>query len=162
MGWKDGRFEPADWDSYNEGPLLLLLGIGLDQLPASSWWAIRRSCIATEHFGRIHAGDESFMHQFLPLYIGHRQVQDGLFDIWENSTQATRYNKWFTDGTEQYPGGLWGLSATLMPVDGYFAYAPRDASPGRDASHDGTVSLSAAVASSISTPRSCKPASRRS
>lgn len=154
MGWKDGKFEPANWDAYNETPVLVLLGIGLGGLEPSTWWAWKRQSVETP-LGRVMAGDESlFMHQFLQLYLGPTRIDDGFPDYYENSVRATLYNKWFTEQprhARRY-AGLWGLSATYKPEDGYYAYGPRDGQGGRAADHDGTVCLSGAYSSVFLAP----------
>lgn len=154
MGWKDGHFEPADWDSYNETPILVLLGIGLGGLDPGAWWSWKRQAVPTP-FGRILAGDESlFMHQFLQLFLGPTAIDDGFPDYYENSVRATIYNKWFVDQPKHAAlySGLWGLTATYKPEDGYYAYGPRDGAPSRAPDHDGTVCLSGAFSSAFLAP----------
>ncbi len=159
MGWKDGNFEPADWESYNETPILVLLGVGLGGLDPAAWWSWKRQSVDTP-FGKILAGDESlFMHQFLQLFLGATPIDDGFPDYYENSVRATIYNKWFSEQPKQAAlyAGVWGLSATYKPEDGYYAYGPRDGVPPRAADHDGTVCLSGAFSSAFLAPDAVLP-----
>jgi hypothetical protein len=146
MGWKDGAYERAEWSGYNETPLLVLLGIGLGKLPADSWWTWDRQYVSTAE-GRIMAGGESlFMHQFMALYLGEAPVRDGFPSYFENSKMATLFNRRFSKEQRELYRGFWGLSAAPTPKDGYMAYGPS----ARD--HDGTVCLSAALASAVFFP----------
>lgn len=145
-GWKpEEGFLPYNWDDYNEGTLLTLLGMGAAQnpLPADCWTALMR-----RHFtyGGVETltGGPIFLHQMPHAYLDFRGQRDILgYDYEVCSRNAIQIHRQFcADRASQrmtYRAGYWGLNASDGP-QGYRAY-------GIPAPEDGTISPTGAMAS---------------
>jgi hypothetical protein len=151
MGWTPERgFLPYRWNSYSELMILYLLAIGspTHPIPPETWDAWTRPKYTYKGHTAISGDLPLFVHQYSHLWVDFRGLRDRYVDYFENSVQATLINRVFAhdhQGHFKTFQEFWGLSASDGP-NGYQAYAPvlwRT---------DGTVCLSAALASIIFTP----------
>jgi hypothetical protein len=159
MGWKpESGFLQSRWSSYDEAPLLYLLGIGspTHPIPAECWFAQRRPVQTYGKFQGVALELPLFVHQFPHAFVDFRGRRDAKgFEPWRNSVLATRVNHQFCiDQQERYRGygpNSWGISASDGP-DGYRAYAPAAGL------HDGTLTPWVVAASLPFAPEICLPA----
>ena len=151
MGWTPERgFLPYRWDRYSELMILYLLAIGspTHPIPPETWDAWARPAYSYKGHTAISGDLPLFVHQYSHLWVDFRELRGRYADYFENSVQATLINRTFAQdhqGRFRTFREFWGLSASDGPK-GYRAYAPvlwRT---------DGTVCLSAALASIIFTP----------
>jgi hypothetical protein len=150
-GWKpEEGFLPYDWDDYNEGILLYLLGMGAETngLPADCWTALMRRHFAYGGVETLTAGP-LFLHQMPHAYVDFRGKRDSLgYDYAVSSTHAIQIHRQFCADRAAsrltYRDGFWGLNASDGP-EGYRAYGV----PGPE---DGTVSPTGVFASILFLP----------
>ncbi len=129
MAWKKNiGFEEAKWNTYNESMILYLLAIGspTHPIPAQTWHKIRRDIRAYGNWKFFSSWPGSlFIHQYSHAFINFKDKNDGYFDYWVNSFNATMANRQFCiDNKDKYPGygyDVWGISASDGP-DGYSGY----------------------------------------
>ncbi len=183
MGWHPGRgFIARNWDGYNEGMMVYILGLGATKHPLadgawgawthsySSFW---RGSGPTRHL----AFAPLFGHQYSQMWIDFRGIRDepmraAGFDYCENSRRATYANRaWCIANPMKWDGyskDIWGLTACDGPTNaelpfkgetrtfyGYSARGPVDQPDGRD---DGTLAPTAALGSLAFAPEICIPA----
>jgi hypothetical protein len=150
-GWKpESGFLPNDWDEYNEGILLYLLGMGAQRAPLSPecWRAWQRRRFKYGERTTL-TGGPIFLHQMPYHYFDLRDMRDGLgFNYWAESVEAAKIHRQFcidrSKGRKSYGVDLWGLNASDGP-SGYMAY-------GIPTPEDGTLSSTGALASICQTP----------
>lgn len=141
MGWvPESGYLPAQWDSYAEQMILVLLGLGhpTRPLPAETWNVFKQP--AEE--GVYGRNLPLFVHQYSHLFVDFRKYTDGTFDYFKNSVVATSLDRAFAGSSKHlsYREGFWGLSASGSNA-GYQAFSP--------AFHNGTVCPGCAGASVI-------------
>ncbi len=128
-GWKpEVGFLKAEWKTYCEHMVLLLLAVGAEKnpIPPSCWDAWERGPLM-EHKGEkfVHY-PPLFVHQYTQGYFDFRNVRDGHLDYWRNSQLATlaqidymkRLGKAYPKEMSHYSDDLWGLTASDGP-NGY-------------------------------------------
>jgi hypothetical protein len=166
-GWKpETGFLPHCYESYDEGLLLYVLGLGspTHPLPPESFAAFCSTYEWKQLYGRelLYSGP-LFTHQLSHLWIDFRGIQDAFMrahgsDYFENSRQATYVQQAYAvHNPMQWTGygeHCWGFTAcdgpgwTTRKVSGverqFFDYYARGAPFGPD---DGTVAPWVAVAS---------------
>ncbi len=150
MGWvPESGFLSANWDSYAEQMLLILLGIGhpTHPLPLETWRAWKRPQeILVDGSVLLGAQLPLFAHQYSFLFLDLRNWQDGT-NYFNNSEIATRRDHTFCKQHPEFPTyreGFWGLSASDS-AHGYSAFSVEN--------QDGTVCPNCAGASIIFAPR---------
>lgn len=129
MGWSpEEGFLPHRWKGYNEGMLMLLLGLGspTHPLPEASWQAFHRS----NGFARGVNGEAyvpfgpHFGHQYSHAWVDFRGIQDRAsrergFDWFENSRRATLAQQDYAirnpRGHQGYDALHWGITASDGP-----------------------------------------------
>ncbi len=179
MGWTpEAGFIAYDWEAYNEGMLVYILGLGAPvyALEPASWtaWSARLATYWTD------SGDLSqlrfgplFGHQYSHVWIDFREIQDAFMrtkgiDYFENSRRATAQHRNYAmanpDGWRGYGANQWGLTACDGPtdieleVDGarrrFRSYSAR----GVGDFDDGTIAPTAAGGSMPFAPEICLPA----
>lgn len=181
MGWHpESGFIPSDWNIYNEGMMLYVMGLGspTHPLPDGTWEAVTdrfRAAWGT-HWGQqyLHFAP-MFGHQYSHVWIDFRGIRDGLMrelnlDYFENSRRAAyaqrayaieNAGKWVGYGED-----AWGLTACDGPGDfrmttagrerSFFSYSARG--PGeRD---DGTLAPTALLGSYPFAPEIVEPTVR--
>ncbi len=148
MGFKpESDFLPYYWNTFNEGILAYILGIGskTHPLPASSWTELKRLKSNTESL---------FVYQYPQIWVNFKNIKDN--DYWQNAVDATYANRQFCidnkDKFKTYSETSWGLTASIGP-EGYKAYG---ANPEHNI-HDGTVAPSAVAGSVPFAPEICIP-----
>ncbi|MFC3580505.1 glucoamylase family protein [Sphingomonas hylomeconis] len=178
MGWHpETGFIPSDWNIYNEGMLLYVLGLGspTHALPEGTWqaWSARFEPSWTTQGGKPHLHFAPlFGHQYSQMWIDFRGIRDpyiaakGL-DYFENSRRATYAQRSYAiankGGWRGYGADCWGLTACDGPGDftrtiggrqrDFFSYSARG--PGdRD---DGTIAPTAALGSIAFAPEIVVP-----
>lgn len=154
-GWKPERgFLTNNWDTYSEGVLLYLLGLGASHAPLSvaSWQAWRRDIVT---YGGLETltGGPLFLHQMAHGFFNLRNRRDAQgWNYWASSVGATRINRLYcidqSAKIKGYGPNGWGLNASDGPR-GYRAYAGPGNTGEKD---DGTLSPTGAIASLIFTP----------
>lgn len=150
-GWKpESGFLPYNWDEYNEGFLLYLLGLGAKQNPLSleSWRAWKRRPFSYGNRSTL-TGGPIFLHQMPYHYFDLRGKRDALdCNYWAKSIEAAQIHRQFCGDhakeRKSYDPDRWGLNASDGP-NGYKAYGV----PGPE---DGTLSCTGAVASICQLP----------
>lgn len=151
MGWKpESGFLNANWDSYSEGIMLYLLGIGAPKnaLPVACWWAWKRPRY-TYHGLTSFVGGPIFLHEMPYEFFDFRgwRDRDG-WDYWRNAANGVKINRLFCldhrAKRKTYAAGMWGLNASDGP-EGYNAY-------GVPKPEDGTVSPTGAIAAVLFEP----------
>ncbi|HTG38952.1 glucoamylase family protein [Sphingomonas sp.] len=181
MGWHpETGFIPSDWNIYNEGMILYVLGLGspTHPLPDGTWEAVSDRFRASwgTHWGQeyLHFAP-MFGHQYSHVWIDFRGIRDPLMrekgiDYFENSRRAAYAQRQYA---VENPGGwigygedCWGLTACDGPGDfrmstagrerSFFSYSARG--PGeRD---DGTLAPTALLGSYPFAPEIVEPAVR--
>ncbi|MDB5096097.1 MAG: hypothetical protein JWM80_518 [Cyanobacteria bacterium RYN_339] len=160
---QDPGFIPYRWGGYNEGMLMVLLGMGspTHPLPASAWQAYHRSDGRAKD-GSVPFGP-MFGHQYSQAWVDFRGINDAAskargFDWAENSRRATLAQHAYAVRNPQGFAGYgpldWGITASEGPgkitkwVDGklraFLGYFARGAPSGKD---DGTLAPTAVAAS---------------
>jgi hypothetical protein len=159
QGWKpETGFINYEWEGYDEGLILYLLGLGSPTFPLSSEsysaWTSSYEWRKIYGYEYLHAGP-LFIHQLSHVWVDFRGIQD-LFmrdkqlDYFENSRRATFIQREYAIrnplGFAGYSGLCWGLTAGDGPgpatasVRGreveFFDYVARGVPDGPD---DGTI-----------------------
>ncbi|MHA6720306.1 glucoamylase family protein [Sphingomonas sp. RS6] len=189
MGWHpESGFIERNWDGYNEGMFVYILGLGAPERPlrADSWTAwtapyprVWRGEGATRHL----AFAPMFGHQYSHAWIDFRGIQDAPMraagmDYFENSRRATYAQRAYCTANpmrwDGYSNEIWGLTACDGP--GYFrlpfkgemrefhAYSARGPLGMPDERDDGTLAPTAALGSIAFAPEiviPCADAMRR-
>lgn len=179
MGWKpESGFIPYDWEAYNEGMLVYILGLGapLYPLEPASWtaWSAKLATYWTDSgsLSQLRFGP-LFGHQYSHVWIDFREIQDEFMrskgiDYFENSRRATVQHRNYAmanpQGWKGYGPNQWGLTACDGPTDielevngglrRFRSYAAR----GVGDFDDGTIAPTAAGGSMAFTPEICLPA----
>jgi hypothetical protein len=185
MGWDPVKgFIARNWDGYNEGMMVYILGLGATRrpLPDDAWsaWTAPyprywRGEGPTRHLGF----GPLFGHQYSHMWIDFRGIQDVTmrgagFDYFENSRRAVLAQRQYCtlnplkwDG---YSKHIWGLTACdgpggfKLPFKGetreFFAYAARGPIGQPDERDDGTIAPTAALGSLAFAPEVVIPAAR--
>ena len=172
MGWHPDRgFIERNWDGYNEGMFVFILGLGAPERPmaANSWEAwmepyprFWRGAGETRHL----AFAPLFGHQYSHLWIDFRGIKDAAmreagFDYFENSRRATFANRAYCIANpmrwDGYAKDSWGLTACdgpgnfKLPFKGeqreFFGYSARGPLGQPDERDDGTLAPTAALGS---------------
>jgi hypothetical protein len=172
MGWHPERgLIGRNWDGYNEGMFVYLLGLGAPRhpIPADSWkqWTAPydrfwRGTGDTRHL----AFAPLFGHQYSHIWIDFRGIRDQSmreagFDYFENSRRATFANRTYCTANpmcwDGYSRDIWGLTACDGPGDfrlpfkgetrQFFGYAARGPLGQPDERDDGTIAPTAALGS---------------
>jgi hypothetical protein len=156
-GWAPRRgFIRHDWNIYDEGMLLYLLGLGAspldsDPLPSASWTAWDR-IVVTYKERKTLTGGPLFLHQMCHGFFDLRNRRDAQgYDYWSLSQSAIEINRQYCEDRGEkwgYVPNIWGLNASDGP-SGYKAYRGPGIVGRRD---DGTVSPTGAIASILFTP----------
>jgi hypothetical protein len=170
MGWHPDRgFIERNWDGYNEGMFVFILGLGAPERPmaANSWEAwmepyprFWRGTGETRHL----AFAPLFGHQYSHLWIDFRGIRDAAmreagFDYFENSRRATFANRAYCIANpmrwDGYSKDIWGLTACdgpgnfKRPFKGeqreFFGYSARGPLGQPDERDDGTLAPTAAL-----------------
>jgi hypothetical protein len=178
MGWHpESGFIHSDWDIYNEGMILYVLGLGSPShpLPDGTWeaWAERFESSWSARWGEPHLHfAPMFGHQYSHVWIDFRRIRDRYMagkgiDYFENSRRATYAQRAYAienpGGWASYGADCWGLTACdgpgdfRMPLAGgdrqFFSYSARG--PGeRD---DGTLAPTALLGSLPFAPEIVEP-----
>lgn len=150
-GWTpEMGFLKTDWDTYSEGILLYLLGMGAEQgpLPSTCWDMWRRNPFRYKDVETL-TGGPIFLHEMAQTFYDFRNRRDRLgYDYWVSATNGIQINRQFcidcASKSATYGPDLWGLNASDGPK-GYKAY-------GVPGPQDGTVCPTGAIASIICTP----------
>ncbi len=188
MGWHpESAYVRAEWEGYNEGMILYLLGLGSPTHPldAAVWPTWTSTYEWDEFYGYEHVNfTPLFGHQYSHLFVDFRGIQDewmrdksadlGVeFDYFENSRRATLSQHAYAvdnpGGWVGYSDLIWGLTASDGPsnqratVDGelrqFHTYWARGASA-RHVNDDGTIAPTAAGGSIPFAPEVTIPALR--
>jgi hypothetical protein len=169
-----------DWHGYDESMILLVLALGSPTHPVApeAWEQYTRTYV----WGSYKGGEEHvafeplFGHQYSHVWIDFRGIRDAYMrakgsDYFENSRRATLAQRAYAmanpQGWKGYGANVWGLTASDGPVDGIYridggertfhTYWARGASF-REVRDDGTIALTAAVASLPFAPEVVLPA----
>ena len=159
QGWTpETGFLSYEWEGYDEGLILYLLGLGSPTypLPEESYtgWASKYEWRRLYGYEYLHAGP-LFTHQLSHVWVDLRGIQDALMrekhsDYFENSRTATYIQQQYAiQNPRQFAGYgalCWGLTASDGPgpatisVQGqeieFFDYVARGVPEGPD---DGTI-----------------------
>ncbi|WP_033921378.1 glucoamylase family protein [Sphingomonas sp. 37zxx] len=178
MGWHpESGFIPHDWDVYNEGMILYILGLGSPTHPLAdgTWdaWTDRFEASWGNRWGEPHLQfAPMFGHQYSHVWIDFRGIRDRFMaakgiDYFENSRRATYAQRAYAienpGGWAGYGADCWGLTACDGPGDfamtiggrkrDFFSYSARG--PGeRD---DGTLAPTALLGSLPFAPEIVEP-----
>ncbi|PLK28034.1 Tat pathway signal protein [Porphyrobacter sp. TH134] len=178
MGWHpESGFIRSDWDIYNEGMILYVLGLGspTHPLPDGTWdrWAERFEASWGTRWGEEHLHfAPMFGHQYSHVWIDFRGIRDRYMagkgiDYFENSRRAAYCQRNYAienpGGWAGYGADCWGLTACDGPGDfamttagqkrEFFSYSARG--PGeRD---DGTLAPTALLGSLPFAPEIIEP-----
>jgi len=173
MGWHPERgFIEKRWIGYNEGMILLLLGLGAGNgpLPPQVWKEWTNGYEWKTDYGQsfVHFAP-LFGHQYSHCWIDFRGITDAFMrakgiDYFENSRRATLAQRAYCIANPQqfkgYSEWVWGLTACDGPGRGMFkAYSARGAPPAEN--DDGTIAPTAVGASMPFAPEACLPTLRR-
>lgn len=179
MGWTSEKgFIPYDWEAYNEGMLVYILGLGAPLYPLEppSWtaWSRRLATFWTDsgQMSQLRFGP-LFGHQYSHVWIDFREIQDEFMrgkgiDYFENSRRATVQHRNYAMANPQgwtgYGPNQWGLTACDGPTDleieingdlrRFRSYSAR----GVGDFDDGTIAPTAAGGSMPFAPEICLPA----
>lgn len=178
MGWHpESGFIRSDWDIYNEGMILYILGLGSPTHPLAdgTWeaWAARFEPSWSNRWGEPHLHfAPMFGHQYSHVWVDFRGIRDSFMsakgiDYFENSRRATYAQRNYAvenpGGWAGYGADCWGLTACDGPGDfrmttggsdrNFFSYSARG--PGeRD---DGTLAPTALLGSMPFAPEIIEP-----
>lgn len=185
MGWKpEIGYITADWQGYNEGMIVYILGLGspTHPLPAEAWTAWNSTNPWREYRGQTHANfSPLFGHQYSHVWIDFRGIRDEYMrgkgiDWFENSRRATISQRQYAianpRGYAGYGADIWGLTACDGPMDttvvingrsrlfhSYWARgASNDGDPEGSERDDGTIAPTAAISSVPFAPEIALPA----
>jgi hypothetical protein len=164
MGWSpENGFHGSRWRSFNEGPLLYLLGLGSRShpLPPAAWRAWHREPVVTYAGLTYMQCPPLFTHQYPQVWFDLRGLRDDYADYFRNSQLATlSQRQWSIDDlSAQFPTygpNLWGLTASDTE-GGYTAWGgpPTDRTRKADSKIDGSITPAAAAGSLAFEPRLC-------
>ncbi len=164
MGWRpETGILRAEWASYDEQAILILLGIGSPTypLPLKCWYSFERPVVETHGYRFIGRGP-LFTHQYSQAWVDMRKLRDGPpfeIDYFQNSVVATYAHRAYCLGLRGiYPGyseELWGITASDSDI-GYVIWG--DTLSRGDI--DGTIVPCAAGGSLMFSPEICLPALR--
>lgn len=143
---KDGKreFIPHKWDEYSEGILVMLLGLGSNQVPDEMW---------SKGWNRYKKWEQDGLKSFVCLPLFTYFYPHGLIDLkdkvdkngdnfWKASQNAVKMQvKYCKD--HGYPEGVFGITACDGP-NGYQAY--QAAGTEQYPAHDGTIAPPAILA----------------
>ena len=180
LGWHpETGFLPYHWGGYNEGMILLLLGLGSPTYPLkdNAWgeWA-KTYQQGTSPIGPYMRFGPLFGHQYSHTWVDFRGVKDvpmqalGI-DYFENSRRATLAQQAYAvanpKGFKGYGALDWGLTACdgpgdkTLPIDGkprtFIGYSARGIDGDPD---DGTLAPTAALGSMPFAPEIVMPTLR--
>jgi hypothetical protein len=158
MGWKpDQGFTTYRWSSFNEGPLIYLLGLGSRDhaLSPQAWRAWRRDPIVTYAGLTFIQCPPLFTQQYPQAWFDLRGMRDDYADYFRNSQLATlAQRQWCVDElSKQFPTygpNIWGITASDGP-HGYLAWG----GPPAQGEIDGSVVPCAVAGSLAFEPRLC-------
>lgn len=176
MGWHpETGFIPAEWEGYNEGMMVYLLGMASPTHPidpeAYNVWCSTYDLSFGPNGGEPHLGFHAlFGHQYNHVWIDYRGIADAYMrakglDYFENSRRATLAQRNYAIanpmGFKGYDQDVWGLTACDGPADvtleiegvsrQFRSYAARG--PGHPHHFDdGTIAPTAALGSIMFTP----------
>lgn len=125
-GWKpEEGFLKAEWSSYCELMVLVLLAIGADEhaIPPKCWDAWKREPLLEFKGEKFAHYPPLFIHQYSHAYFDFRKYRDKHLDYWANSRIATlaqidymkRLAAAYPEELGHYSGKLWGLTASDGP-----------------------------------------------
>ncbi|UVO50852.1 Tat pathway signal protein [Sphingomonas sp. SUN019] len=187
MGWDPKKgFIERSWDGYNEGMMVVLLGLGSTRYPLpdgawNAWTAPYPRFWRGEGATRHLAFAPMFGHQYSHVWIDFRGIRDVVmrgagFDYFENSRRATFANRAYCManpmGWEGYSRDIWGLTACDGPGNyklpfpnrsggetrTFYGYSARGPLGQPDERDDGTIAPTAALGSLPFAPEICIPA----
>ncbi|HEX8667577.1 MAG TPA: glucoamylase family protein [Allosphingosinicella sp.] len=172
MGWHpETAFIERNWDGYNEGMFVYILGLGAPARPLApgswnAWIEPYPRFWRGEGDTRLLAFAPLFGHQYSHVWIDFRGIRDSAMreadlDYFENSRRATYANRAYCAanpmGWEGYSRDIWGLTACDGPGNAeldykgrkrtFFGYAARGPLGQPDERDDGTIAPTAALGS---------------
>ena len=143
---KDGKreFIPHKWDEYSEGILVMLLGLGSNQVPDEMW---------SKGWNRDKKWEQDGLKSFVCLPLFTYFYPHGLIDLkdkvdrngdnfWKASQNAVKMQAIYCKD-HGYPEGVFGITACDGP-NGYQAY--QAAGTEEYPAHDGTIAPPAVLA----------------
>lgn len=170
MGWHPGGgFIARNWEGYNEGMFVYVLGLGAPNHPLApnsweAWTAPYQQVWRGEGSTRHLAFAPLFGHQYSHVWIDFRGIRDAAMqaagmDYFENSRRAAYAQRAYCTANplqwEGYAADLWGITAcdgpghTKLPFKGgtreFFAYSARGPLGMPDERDDGTLAPTAAL-----------------
>lgn len=178
MGWHpESGFIRSDWEIYNEGMILYILGMGSPTFPLrdDTWnvWSTQFETSWSSRWGDPHLHfAPMFGHQYSHVWVDFRDIRDRYIagkgiDYFENSRRATYAQRNYAmenpGGWAGYGADCWGLTACDGPGDfkmvlagkerEFYSYSARG--PGeRD---DGTLAPTALIGSLPFAPEIVEP-----
>ena len=177
---EDG-YSRSDWRGYDESMILYVLALGSPTFPVepAAWGAFTSTNRWMTFQGYEHINFAPlFGHQYSHVWIDFRGIRDEYMrgrgiDYFENSRRAALSQRAYATanpaGFREYGGDIWGLTAadgpidSVMTIDGrriqFWTYSARGAAA-TEIRDDGTLALTASVASIAFTPRESMAAIR--
>jgi hypothetical protein len=166
MGWLPGSgFSTfGDWQGYNEGMLLYLLGMGASSnaLPAACWSYWTSGYTWATYYGESYVWFQPlYGYEYSHCWVDFRHVGDAYMNAksstyFENSHRAALAQQAYCiadpGGWRGYSADVWGLTASDDPS----GYAVHGAPPGED--DDGTIAPTAAGGAMSFAPEIALPA----
>jgi hypothetical protein len=167
MGWhppgdKTSGFY-SNWNNFDEGPLLYLMGLGSQTHPlaSQSWRAWKREPVITYDGLTYLQCEPLFTHQYPQCWFDLRGLRDDHADYFRNSQLATiAQRQWTIDELSHrfsdYGANMWGLTASDTET-GYDGWGGPPIWP-KEYKYDklrGTVTAAAAAGSLAFEPRLC-------
>ncbi|HMB93348.1 MAG TPA: glucoamylase family protein, partial [Rhodothermales bacterium] len=135
MGWHpESDFGRAEWEGYNEGMILYILGLGSPTYPLEEevWDAWTSTYTWDDFYGYEHVNfSPLFGHQYSHIWVDFRGIQDAYMrekgiDYFENSRRATLGQREYAidnpAGWADYGENIWGLTACDGPIGREFEY----------------------------------------
>ncbi len=166
MAWKPetSQFD-WQWNGYNEGVLVDLLGMASAAYPLSPkcWFNMNRVWMDQGGIKYVTEGDflALFTHIYAQCFVDLRSAYDDKNNYFLNTQLAIQADREFCQANagqfRTYAEEGWGLTAGDSPVDGFSYQAYRN----KDNEHDGTVNPSIVGASIPFAPEIAVPALRR-
>ena len=166
MAWQPttGFMNYGNWDGYNEGMILYLLGLGIatNPLPASAWTQWTSGYTWATYYGESFVPFAPlFGHEYSHCWVDFRHIADAYMNsqnstYFENSRRAALAQRAYCIanplGWLGYSGTVWGLTACDGPT-GYNAYG----APGPNTRDDGTIAPTAPGGAMAFTPEYSLP-----
>jgi hypothetical protein len=166
MAWQPttGFMNYGNWDGYNEGMILYLLGLGIatNPLPASAWTQWTSGYTWATYYGESFVPFAPlFGHEYSHCWVDFRHIADAYMNsqsstYFENSRRAALAQRAYCianpGGWLGYSGTVWGLTACDGPT-GYNAYG----APGPNTRDDGTIAPTAPGGAMAFTPEYSLP-----